>query len=244
MSQLMTVELLKGVLPPALKGNASQELADKINAVVEDEHVAQEIRNNFLTYSKVLSEGRYKTEDYLNAVAYVTHKLMGYNNQDAYIRTFPDRYQTLVAKGVSAKDLSAYVAMYHKNKLVNAILEQAMVPTWLLNQDVYQRAINTQLALMVDPDVSPKVRSDAANSILTHLKPPEVKKVEIDVGVKENSGVRELMDTMRQLASRQRELIQTGVGAKELAQQKLVGVGLEDVIDAEVVQIVNQGNGA
>lgn len=232
----MTVELLKATLPKALQGNATQELADHINNIALDPEVAEEVRNNFLSYTKVLQEGKFKTESYLDAVTYVTHKLMGYSNQDAYIRTFPQRYQALVAKGVSAKDLSAYVSAYHSNKLVNLILEQSIVPSWLLNRDVYQRAINTQFELMTDPDVSAKVRSDAANSILTHLKQPEAQKVELEVGLKHGGGIADLMATMNQLARQQQELIQAGVPARQVAREKLAlsgSAGAEEVVDAD-----------
>lgn len=233
---MLTVELLKATLPKALQGSASQELADHINNIALDPEVAEEVRNNFLSYTKVLQEGKFKTESYLDAVTYVTHKLMGYSNQDAYIRTFPQRYQTLVAKGISAKDLSAYVAAYHSNKLVNLILEQSIVPSWLLNRDIYQRAINTQFDLMTDPDVSAKVRSDAANSILTHLKQPETQKVELEVGVKHGGGIADLMETMNRLARQQQDLIQAGVPARQVARDKLVmggGEGRGEVVDAE-----------
>ena len=229
---MMTVELLKATLPKAMQGNATQELADHINNITLDPEVAEEVRNNFLSYTKVLQEGKFKTETYLDAVTYVTHKLMGYSNQDAYIRTFPQRYQTLVARGISAKDLSAYVAAYHANKLVNLILEQSIIPSWLLNRDIYQRAINTQFDLMTDVDVSAKVRSDAANSILTHLKQPETQKVELEVGVKQNGGIQDLMATMRQLAKQQQELIQKGVPARDVARQRLT-VDAAEVVDAE-----------
>lgn len=219
--QGMTPELLKQALPKSLQTNATQEFADLVNQVSQDPEVAREVRDNFLSYSKVLGEGKYKTEDYLSAVVYVTHKLMGYSNQDSYIRTFPDRYQALVARGATPKDISAYVAAYAKNKLVNRILEQSVVPTWLLNQDTYQRAINTQLELMVDPSVSPKVRSDAANSILTHLKPPETSKVQMDVTVRQEDGVASLRATMQELANAQLAQIQQGAPTKAIAQQKL-----------------------
>ena len=232
---MLTVELLKATLPKALQGNATQELADHINNINLDPEVAEEVRNNFLSYTKVLQEGKFKTESYLDAVTYVTHKLMGYSNQDAYIRTFPQRYQALVAKGVSAKDLSAYVAAYHSNKLVNLILEQSIVPSWLLNRDVYQRAINTQFELMTDPDVSAKVRSDAANSILTHLKQPEAQKVELEVGVKHGGGIADLMATMNQLARQQQELIQRGVPARHVARERLAAEG--EVVDADFREV-------
>ena len=230
----MTVELLKATLPKALQGSATQELADKINNIALDPEVAEEVRENFLTYTKVLQEGKFKTESYLDAIVYVTHKLMGYSNQDAYIRTFPQRYQALVARGCSAKDLSAYVAAYHANKLVNLILEQSIIPSWLLNRDIYQRAINTQFELMTDPNVSAKVRSDAANSILTHLKQPETKKLELEVGMKEAGGIADLIATMNQLARQQKELIQAGVPARAVARDPLIGRRVEAVTAEDV----------
>lgn len=63
---------------------------------------------------------------------------MGDTNKDAYFKTFPHRYQELMARGVTDKDMSAYVAGYAKGKLVNAIMEQSLVPSWVLNQDVYR----------------------------------------------------------------------------------------------------------
>lgn len=221
MSQEMTVELLQEALPKQLHINATQELADRINNLVEDPVHCEEIRKNFLTYSRVLAEGRFKTEDYLNAVTYASFKMMGYSNKESYIKTFPDRYTSLVAKNASEKDISAYVAMYHKGKLVNTILEQAAVPVWLLFQDITHKAIETQYKIMTDEEVSAKVRVEAANSILTHLKQPEVKKVEIDMSVKNGGGLGDLRDLMSQLAEQQLGAINGGVPVQTIAAQKV-----------------------
>ena len=217
----MTVELLKEALPKQLHLNATQDMVDKINTMVEDPVQCEEIRKNFLTYSRVLAEGKFKLEDYLNAVKYASFKMMGYSNKEAYIKSFPDRYTSLVAKNASEKDISAYVAMYHKGKLVNMILEQATVPTWLLFQDITHKAIETQYKIMTDDEVSPKVRVEAANSILTHLKQPEVKKVEIDMSVKNEGGLGDLRDLMTQLAEQQLGAIQGGVPVGMIAAQKI-----------------------
>lgn len=217
-NQLMTVELLKEALPKQLQGNATQEFADLVNNLALDPETCAEIRQNFLTYSKVIVEGKYKTEDYLNAVVYATHKYMGYSNKDAYVRSFPDRYQALVARGATPKDISAYVSAYSKNKLVIALLEQALVPAHLLYQDVFHAAIATQARLM-NTAHSEKVQADAANSILTHLKAPEVKKIELDVNVKESGGIAELRETMRDLAEKQKQMIE---GKAATAQQMAV----------------------
>ena len=145
---------------------------------------------------------------------------MGLTNKDAYINTFPQRHQQLVARGASAKDISAYVAAYHKGKLVMAILDQAHIPMWLLNQDVYQKAINVQVDLMKNAQ-SELVRTQAANSILTHLAKPKDAVPQVAIQINQNTGMNELMDAMAALAEKQVNMIDRGVTAKELAAQRI-----------------------
>jgi hypothetical protein len=229
----MTLAELKSALPKHLQTAATPELLDQINQLQVDPEAAEIIRNSFISYSSVLSEGKFKTQDYLNAVQYVSYKLMGYTNKDAYSKTFPVRWQTLALKGASDKDISAYVAAYHKNQLVGKILQQSLIPSWVLNQDAYQRAINVQADLMLTA-ASEKVRCEAANSLLTHLKPPEVKKVEIDMGVKDSGGISELRATLRQLADGQIRAIEGGAGAREVAR---IPVIQGELVDAEFSEV-------
>lgn len=200
---------VKKALPLNLRTAVTQSLVDKINNISADPIISENIRNNFVGYSAILKEGKFKTEDYIHAVAYVSYKLMGYNNEESYSRAFPTRYQTLLSKGTSKKDIGAYVSAYHRGKLVNLIMEQSLVPSWVLNQDIYQRAINVQADLMVSAN-SEKVRSDAANSLLTHLKKPEAKDFQISIDANESSGLKEMREMMGQLASQQRDLIESG----------------------------------
>lgn len=217
----LTVNQVITALPASLKSAVTQSLVDKINNVVTDPLVAEEIKNNFISYTGVLKDGKFKTEDYLNAVTYVSFKLMGLSNQDAYFRTFPQRHAALVARGTTTKDISAYVSAFNRGKLVNLILEQTLVPTWVLNQDVYQKAINTQAELMISAQ-SELVRSNAANSILTHLAKPKEAGPLINLDMRENSGMNELRDMLTSLAKQQRDLIQGGVPTKQIAEQRLI----------------------
>lgn len=227
---MLTQAEVEQALPPALKSAATQQLVDLINNASADPMVAEQIRNNFISYTSVLKLGKFKTEDYLNAVSYVSFKMMGYSNQDAYIRTFPARYQQLLANGTSSRDIASHVSSYHRGKLVNLVMEQTMVPTWVLNQDIYQKAINVQYEIMKDDQVSPKVRVEAANSLLTHLKRPETKEVNLNLGVSESSGMRELQESLRALALQQTQLIESGVSTKLIAGSRLA-------VDAEFVEV-------
>jgi hypothetical protein len=229
----ITLDQIEKALPPHLKSAASQQLVDQINNITQDELLAETIRNNFLSYSMVMREGRFKLEDYLHAVTYVSYKIMGNSNQDAYALTFPARYAALMAKGTSSKDIAAYVSAYNKNKLVNLIYEQTLVPTWVLNQHVYQAAINTQFEIMKDEDVSPKVRVEAANSILTHLKKPDSKDFQIGVEIKETAGITELKDALKDMARTQQDLINRGVGVKDIAASPLIEVEAKSDTDTD-----------
>ncbi len=224
MNTPITKELVARALPGNLKSAATDQLADMINQISADPLIAEQIKDNFLSYASVLKEGKFKVEDYLNAVAYCSYKLMGDSNQDAYFKTFPQRYANLVAAGRTPKEISAYVSAYAKGQLVNKIMEQTLVPSWVLNQHMYQAALNTQFKLMTNEDVSPKVRSDAADSLLTHLAKPKEAGPLINIDMGETSGMNELKDALARMAQQQQTLINAGVSTKEIAAQDIVDV--------------------
>lgn len=225
-------------VPSNLRSTVTDGLVSKINAAVTDPDEAEAIRDNFMSYAVVLREGKFKVEDYLNAVAYVSYKLMGYSNEEAYSRTFPARYTQLKSLGKTSKQISSYVAHYNKGKLVNLIFEQSHIPMWVLHQDTYNEAIKTQFNLMTDTKISPKVRSDAANSLLTHLKKPESKEINLNIGVEESSGLKELKQLMSGLAEQQLSAIDKGTPTREIAHQALTPID-GDIIDADYSEIGN-----
>ncbi len=227
----LTVEQFKAALPMQMKKGVSQDLIDGINNTMAAEPEVLEVyRDNLIGYTHVMRDGKFKMEQYISAVKYVSHKLMGSSNIQAYTKTFPERYARFMENEVSQKDISRYVAGYNKNKLVNLIFEQTLVPTHILNADMYQKALNVQADLMMGLDVSPKVRSDAANSLLTHLKVPEGIKVEMEVTHKEDSMVRDLKDVINTLSAKQRTVIEDGVYSPvEIAHADILTMEVYDV---------------
>ena len=170
----------------------------------------------------MIKEGKFKLTSYVSAVKYVTQKLAGKNNQDAYMATFPDKWNDWIARNVSAKDISSYVSVYNGSKLVNLILEQTLVPNWILNQDIRQKAINHLATLMTTAN-SEKVQAEAAIGLLNHLKMPEKLKVELDVGVKENSVMDQLQKASLDLAERMRQMAASGaMSAQDLLDMKVI----------------------
>lgn len=229
----LTVEQFKQCLPDKVKKSINQELIDQINNTLGDPELYESYRDNLLSYTKVMADGRFKVSSYVDAVRYVSHKLMGSTNIEAYTKTFPDKYARFVQQGVQAKDIASYVTAYNKSKLVNLIFEQTLIPSYVLNQDLYQKALNVQAELMI-ASKSDKVRCDAANSLLTHLKMPETQKIELEIGVKEDSSIQALRDSTMALARQQRMMMEAGaMNAQDIAHTKL------QVVDVEAVEVNN-----
>ena len=221
---LLTVEQFRQVLPDKFKKTVNQEFIDQVNQTLSDPLMYETYRDNLLSYTQVMRDGKFKLTDYVSAVKYCSHKIMGATNIDAFIKTFPNRYQRFLTNGVSQKDIASYITAYNKSKLVNLILEQSLIPSWVLNQDLYQKAINVQADLMINAN-SEKVRSDAANSLLNHLKPPEVQKVELDIGLKKDSVLQDLKETLFELALQQQKALEAiVVPIKDITEQKIVKV--------------------
>ena len=226
----LTVEQFKSALPDKVKKSINQELIDQINTTLSDPEMYEAYRDNLLSYTRVMADGKFKVSSYVDAVRYVSHKLMGCTNIEAYTKTFPDKYNRFIQQGVSAKDIASYVTAYNKSKLVNLIFEQTLIPSYVLNQDLYQKALNVQAELMTTAN-SEKVRCDAANSLLTHLKMPETQKVELEIGVKEDSSIAALRETTLALARQQRLMMESGaMSAQEVAHGKLIIEGTAEVV--------------
>jgi hypothetical protein len=229
---MLTEDEFKLALPDKLKKSVNPALMAQINSTLSQPELFEAYRDNLVSYTKVMADGKFKVESYIDAVKYVTHKLMGCTNIEAYMKTFPVRYQTMVGQGVQAKDIASYVTAYNKGKLVNLIYEQTLIPSYVLNQDLYQRALNVQANLMMNAK-SEKVRSDAANSLLVQLKQPEIKKIEMDIGIKtEGSALEALRKASEELAMRQQASIRAGtMDAQQAAHQKL------DFVDADFTEV-------
>lgn len=206
----------------------TQDYLDRIEASVTNSEVAEQFKENFVTYLNVLSKGKYKMDDYISAVKYVSYKLLGYSNIKAYAATFPDRYQRLKDEG--QQQIEAFVSMYARGKLVNQIFEQTMVPTYVLNAPLHQEALN-ELAMMIkDPDVRGMTKVKACEAILQHTKQPEVVKGELTIGIEQSDTINDLREIVENLADTHKVLLERkGMTLKQIAET--------NIIDAEYTEV-------
>ena len=98
-------------------------------------------------------------------------------------------------------------------------------------QGARYRAVAVLAREMTDAEYS-KDRIAAADKLLTHVKPPENQKIELDIGMtsEAKSITASLMDQLAVMATQQRRLLEAGADIRSV--QKL-GIQAE-VIDAEV----------
>lgn len=217
----LTVQEVITAVPATLKASVNQGLVDTLNQLQHDPDVAQAIREGFISYASVVRDGKYKMEDYLNAVTYCTFKQMEYSNHDAWCATFPARHAALVQRGVTKSGMSSHVSMYAKGKLVNQIMEQSMVEDWLLYRDLRHKSL-MKLANLMETAQSEKVQMEAANALANHTAKPNNTGTSINIELNENSGMNEMTQLLEKLALQQIDNLKSGAATiKEVNAQRI-----------------------
>ena len=230
----LTLVQLQASMPKKFRHNVTEDMVKFINATEGDEF-RDIYKENLLGFSDVMQLGRYGMTEYLNAVKFVSYKLLGDSNTIAYAKVFPDRYQRLVDKNTPMKTISSFSTTYNKGALVHKILERTLVPVHILNMDIHQEAINIQAELMRDAK-SETVRQKAAECLIMQLKAPETAKIEVDVNYN-NDSIDELRATTRALAQQQLKLIQSGaVTAEDMAHSDIIA-RKSDTIETEYEEV-------
>ena len=165
----LTKDMLIGTLPDKrFRKYVTDDIVKVVNSEADSE-LRRVFRDNVLSYSSVLSTGKHSLAAYVNAVKFVSLRLLGDKSSTAYSKVFPDRYQNLVDRGSTASQIASFSDNYGKTGLITKIMEQTMVPTHILNAGIYQEAINVQAQLMTGAK-SEMVRQKAAESLMTALK--------------------------------------------------------------------------
>lgn len=223
-TQMFTPDIVEKYLPKGY--SISEDYINKLNSLAEcDTQTAELIKDNLVSYTSILTTGKYTVKEYVNAIIYCSYKIMGMTSTEAYKKTFPQRYKEWIERGVDRRDIGSRISGYNKTKLVNSILEQAYIPTWLLNQDAFQKAINTQLDLMENAR-SEMVRCKAADSLLARLAKPEEVKPLISI-TQNNNTIDNLEKVLERFVQLQKEQINKGIPVKSVIERNIINVESE-----------------
>lgn len=226
--ELLSVEGLQKIYPRKVNRETLEECVKMMNESIVgmDSVMREHYRDNLVGVIDVIKEGeRIKFADYVKAVKFCSYKMAGYTDTRAYSLTFPERIERMAREGISNANLYVYANSYAKNKVVVEIMAKLMVPTHIMYQDYFHMAVKTQVEIMTDDKVSPKVRSDAANSLMTHLKQPEIKQAELKISTEDNGAIGHLADALASLSGKQRELLNSGaMRLKEVSEAVIIEV--------------------
>lgn len=226
--ELLSVEGLKKVYPRKVNDDVLAECVKVMNDSVKDmDTIMQEhYRDNLVSVIDVIKDGeRIKFKDYVKAVKFCSFKMAGYTDTRAYSLTFPERIERMAREGISNTNLYVYANSYAKNKVVVEIMAKLMVPTHIMFQDYFSLAVKTQVEIMTNDSVSPKVRSDAANSLMTHLKQPEIKQAELKISTNDNGAIGSLTEALNNLSNAQKQALSSG------------SMRLKEVSEAEIIEV-------
>jgi hypothetical protein len=196
---MLTYEELQELVPKRQRTVISEEIVDKINLIAAEPEAGEEFKQNLFSYSTVIANGSYSLKEYTNGVWFVTLILLGHKDIDAYRIVFKDRYRKLIDKGLDRSKISAYATAVKKTKIVSQLLEQTMVPSYILNAPIYQEALNHSRYLMLNAR-SETVQQKAAETIMTQLKAPEAAKLEVDISVNKGDIIEDNEAFMRKIA--------------------------------------------
>jgi hypothetical protein len=210
---------------PKLEDRISRKLLDKVhNLLDQDLELRTNLFDNLDIFKKVYLEGSYRVDSFINASLYVSYTQLGFTKISSYERVYPDRIARLIQDGRTHKAISNLVNAYNKSVLVQKLLGEFQMPSYVMFRDVFYKAVAAQEEILDDPKVSATVKQKAACSLMGHLKEPEVQKVELEVNDKrESSMIKDLLEASNKLANEQIRAIKEGrSNAQEVAHSAIV----------------------
>lgn len=232
----VTVDSLIGMFP-AKKATITEKTVELINDAQNDPMFnGDEFIKNMQTYQNVMMKNSASIKDYINAVkfcAYLESEDDNYTEAYKRARANDEFVMARVAAptdSVAYRELTNAASRYRKTPLVKDILTQADMPLHLMFQGGrFQMA----QVLMDEALTAPysKDRINAADKFLTHVKPPENAKIELDIGVAKDSIIDRYEDMITQLVGQQKDEIRQGGDLKTITN---VAIVKENIIDGEI----------
>lgn len=226
--ETLSYSQVKEIYPIKISKKALEHGTDLINQAILGigEGLEEFLKSNIVGLLDVMKDNKTNSiEDYINAVKFVTYKQAGDTNVRAYAKTFPDKIKRMEVENIPNSYLHSYAGSYSKSKMVVKIQAMMMIPSHIMYQDIFHQAIQTQASIMLDDSISPKVRSDAANSLMTHLKQPEIKQAELKIDTGSSGAISQLAEALNNLSGKQSQMLTSG------------NYSLKDIREATIIEV-------
>jgi len=239
MGQLLTIEDVKQAMPRK-KSFVTQEAVDIINAsTTEPEFQGESLLQTASTYEAVLKGARASVPEYLNAIRFCSYMTANDSNYtEAYKKVFAERdfvrdRRNLATDDPKYTELTSAASRYRRTKLVVDILTASQVPLDMIFTGQRYKAIGI-LATVMETARYDRDKINAAKELLAATKGADNLKIELDVGVKEDSAVQQLNDQLAQMAARQKAMLESG--ASNLTEFGSMIVKDSDAVEGELTR--------
>lgn len=236
----ITLEELKERFP-AKKNTITEETVKLINDAMNDPQFSgEEFINTMLDYQNVLATSSASFKEYVNAIKFCAYlESTDFNITEAYkLARASDEFvkERMFAPTDSNeyRELTSRASTHHKSPLVRKILTQSDMPLHLMFQGARYRAVAVLAREMTDAEYS-KDRIAAADKLLTHVKPPENQKIELDIGItSEAKSMHEMLNMqLSALATNQKRMLDAGY---DLIDVQKLGISLAEPIEEAVIE--------
>lgn len=223
-------------LLPSRKNTITDEIVELINgSQTEPEFQGESLLSTATTYEKVMINNKVGIKEYLNALKFCAYLIsMDDNITEAYKRVFHDRDFVKERKDVDTastkyNELTSAASRYRRSKLVVDILTVSQVPLHLMFTGMQYEAVGVLYSVMKSARYD-RDKISAAKELLAAVKGPENVKIELDVGIKENSAITQLNEQLASFAHASLTHLQAGTtDLGRLGAMK----AKEDVLEAE-----------
>ena len=223
---------------PLKSSYVTQEAVDIINESQNDpEFQIETLLQTASLYESVLKGSRSSVPEYLNAIKFVAFMSTNDSNYtEAFKKVFSHRPFVLERMDLptgSSKyaELTSAASRYRRTKLVIDIFTVSQVPLDMIFAGKRIKALAVLAEIMEDGNLD-KDRINACDVLLKNTAGPENIKIELDIGVKEDSAVKQLNEQLADLAASQYRLLSTGAATlEEMGNMKVSSS--DEVLEAE-----------
>ena len=207
----LSIEEARSFVPRNFRSQITEKFLDQMEQAIGNDEQARHVRENFITYSKVLQDcdPNVNILDYLNAVRFITFKIMGYSAEESWKRVFPHKVEKLLREG-NEKHINKYANIYNKSQIVNKIYSQTMIPSYILHHEEYEKMISTLNDMIYSGELRGMAKVKAVEIFLSNTKPPEVAKAELQVSIQQSDTITDLRDATDKFARAMRLAIEEG----------------------------------
>lgn len=225
MTEKITLEAIREMLPDKRKKKITQDAVNDINRLVHDPDYGEELAENYVNFIGILREKhRFSMEQYQKAVMFYTLVESGVALIHSYMQVFPERVayrKQLHPERDIVADLGHEASRYNRSMLVMELRKLDTISVKLIHRSLLHEAILKQATLMRTAR-SELVQQKASETLIKELKPEEDTNINLNVGDGSSKVLQELRTATAALAEEQYAKISQGASVRAIAESKII----------------------